>query len=644
MKKLLQIILAVAIVCSSLPIGVFANDGRISVGPLDFDQATTADDIANVITDNGSLFGAEYVILNANGSSAVIEPHNWNNDAGATDIDKQFGTSVAIKNISGWPGIKIMATNVGTENIVTEFSIKKKGTDKTFYCNYISGGDNYVLAFGNNGYVRLCNNDMVKYESDTWYDVKLVFNPKKVYTRLYLKKHGENDYKTYDAFFFYGCDGKAAKNLSGGISQIDLGYLSNGEETTYIDNVSYYTKGVGDVVPSMSSLNDDFSNAISTFDKGNFAVDYAKQWRVENRVSTLNFSTKKVDGKRVLVMNAESGWPLISKLVRDLPEDSTSIIKFGLGRASETTGMYLYFNETATDVFSLSGKNLQVVNSQDSWGGFDAGKISNLELVINRKQKIARVILNTNGRIYMSDLKKFNFDRQIGSIDFMMPGAVGAELYLSDFQYDMLDDNSCKLERAYLESGYSDNSAALDDKIVFEFNQSVAYKFVNGIETIPCTLVAADGSKVECTATMSLTEWNKVIVTPLETLKPNTKYTVEVSGVQGGYDEGTTSANYTFTTAADEFSFAKPVIASDGTITLDAKAYVNQEKPAVLIAAAYDADGNCVEVQYTDIVAKKTNSTISFKPNFSADHKSVSAFVWSDFSAMTPYSEHSESN
>ena len=407
--------------------------------------------------------------------------------------------------------------------------------------------------------------------------------------------------------------------------------------------MSYYTKDVGDATPSMSSLNDDFANGISTFDEGSNADDYARQWRVENRANTdntLKLETKEIDGKKALTMSAAKGYPVITKLVSDLPEDSTSIIKFGLGRAADT-GMYFYIN--GVDMFSLSGNNLYV-SSGDNWGGFNVGKISNFELVINRKQKIARVILNTNGRIYMSDLNKLDFTKQIGSVGFMMPGGSGKELYLSDFQYDITDNNTCKLERAYLESGYSDNSAALDDKIVFEFNQSVAYKFVDGLETIPCTLAAADGNKVECTATMSLTEWNKVIVTPLKTLKPNTKYTVEVSGVQGGYDEGTISASYTFTIAADEFSFAKPVIASDGTITLDAKAYVNQEKSAVLIAAAYDADGNCVEVQYTDIVAKKANGTISFKPNFSADHKTVSAFVWSDFSEMTPYSEQSESN
>ncbi len=640
MKKLLQIILAVAIVCSSLPIGVFANDGKIDSGVLSFDDVADANGILDLLNSIGYKNGGWFNNANAEGKDSKIS---------VVDTDAEFGKSIEIKN-AGYAGLSVAqrgGAGTGRENLAVEFSVKKSDTGTTLGCGLADSI--YPLTFKNDGYINLCGNNIIKYKTNTWYDIKLDFNIEKAYTKLTLREHNGGVWKTYDKFGFANYWNSSAADLSA-FTFIELGYLGTGVETAYIDNIRYYTKDAENITLALS---DDFSQVpdIVDLNSGGQVTDPSNQWAISGTPDSIK--VRQIDGKQALVLETAAGYTTIGKFLDQLqlPEGATSVIKFGLGREDHNTTLSCYVN--ALNDSNKSGyKQLlgfgteEKLTFPDSYNLAD-GKIHNFEFVYNNQKGIARLLTPANGWYYGNDIDGANPN---GSFDFQVPGKTA--IYLSDFRYEVIDSNKCEVKDIKLESGYDKNAAAFDDKVIFEFNQPIidtqsaacreCHLYKGDTEV---TATNSDGNSIPgATVVFNQTEPNKVTVVPQVALEPGTEYKIVMPTLQGGYDESTTSASYTFTTAADEFSFAKPVIADDGTITLDAKAYVNQEKPAVLIAAAYDADGNCVEVQYTDVVAKKTNSIISFKPNFSAAHKSVSAFVWSDFSAMTPYSEHSEAN
>ena len=642
MKKLLQIILAVAIVCSSLPIGVFANDGRIDSGVLSFDDVADAAGILKACNKSG-LEGA--MIENANiderGTISVV------------DVDNEFGKSIQVANGGkGYATLYIVRNFQMNDKVEINFSVKRDSTSAPFGCYMnIGGTECYPMYFGADGYVKLCQESIMEYEANTWYDVKLEFNPMnstQAYMKLYIKKHADSAWNRYGTFSINGYWNVAPKVMNEGVTGIGFISLDDSATTTYIDNIRCKT----DKENVSLALSDDFSQMPDIVaDKS--VTDSTNQWAISGEPNSVKVG--EINGKRALVIDAPAGYTTIGKMIGqlNLPDDTTSIVKFGLGRADQNAKLICYMDAlkgSATKAL-LTFRNDAPGLEKPDYYNLTLGDIHNFEFVYNKQKGLARLLTPANGWYY-GDSDKIAGATLDQSFDFQIVANSPTTIYLSDFRYEVIDSNKCEVKDIKLESGYDKNAAAFDDKVIFEFNQPIidtqsaacreCHLYKGDTEV---TATNSDGNRIPgATVVFNQTEPNKVTVVPQAALEPGTEYKIVMPTLQGGYDESTTSASYTFTTAADEFSFAKPVIASDGTITLDAKAYVNQEKPAVLIAAAYDAGGNCVEVQYTDVVAKKTNSAISFKPSFSVDHKTVSAFVWSDFSAMTPYSEHSESN
>ena len=642
MKKLLQIILAVAIVCSSLPIGVFANDGRIDSGVLSFDDVADAAGILEACNKSG-LEGA--MIENANiderGTISVV------------DVDNEFGKSIQVANGGkGYATLYIVRNFQMNDKVEINFSVKRDSTSAPFGCYMnIGGTECYPMYFGADGYVKLCQESIMKYDANTWYDVKLEFNPMnstQAYMKLYIKKHADSAWNRYGTFSINGYWNVAPKVMNEGVTGVGFISLDDSATTTYIDNIRCKT----DKENVSLALSDDFSQMPDIVaDKS--VTDSTNQWAISGEPNSVKVG--EINGKQALVIDAPAGYTTIGKIISqlNLPDDTTSIVKFGLGRADQNAKLICYMDalKGSATAALLTFRNDAPGLEKPDYYNLTLGDIHNFEFVYNKQKGLARLLTPANGWYY-GDSDKIAGATLDQSFDFQIVANSPTTIYLSDFRYEVIDSNKCEVKDIKLESGYDKNAAAFDDKVIFEFNQPIidtqsaacreCHLYKGDTEV---TATNSDGNSIPgATVVFNQTEPNKVTVVPQVALEPGTEYKIVMPTLQGGYDESTTSASYTFTTAADEFSFAKPVIASDGTITLDAKAYVNQEKPAVLIAVAYDADGNCVEVQYTDVVAKKTNSAISFKPSFSVDHKTVSAFVWSDFSAMTPYSEHSESN
>lgn len=637
MKKFIRVILTVATLCCSLTFGAYA-DGTMDSGLLDFNGVTDTAGIQAVFQGTGYM--AQNVFVNAKSDNTIK----------LIDSEAEFGKSIAINN-EGYAGLCIMAlgdSGMVRDNLAVEFSIKKSSTATTFGCNLenTKNGNAAHPFLLRNGNVQLCGEDVASYDTNTWYDVKLELNPVKDYAVLNLKKHSDDSWNTYVKFGFNNL-WTGSIDMSAGFNKTELGYLGADAETTCVDNIRYYTKEAGEI----TVLKDDFSEVPEIVTDNPYVTDAAKQWRMYNKNKCTSITTKEVDGKQVLAIEAPAGaqYITIGKLIKDLglPEDATSVVKFGLGRNSEKAKFSFMINEGTPEgyviLFMEDAPKLDGGASKVDYYGAETGKIHDFEFVYNKKQGISRVLTPANGRYYGDDV---GVDLT-GSIDFQLAStSADAEVYLSDFSYNVVPDNKCTLKKAYPKSGYDANSAALDDEIIFEFNQPVVQpRNTDGIE---CIIKDAEGNvltkedgKPLGFATFSRTEPNKVTVAPQEVLKPNTKYTVELPNIQGGYDSEATAVSYEFTTADFKYEFGTPVI-ENGTIKVSGKsAYVNPGKKAMIIAAAYDESGKLTGIDSKEITASKAEGeTFEFTPGFGAEYATMKAFVWNGFESITPYAKN----
>ncbi len=632
MKKIMQVILAIAVLCCSAPFCAHA-DGAIDSGVLNFDGVTDAAGIETALKAPGYLLEAAFGNTDDKNTIAPAES------------DAEFGTSIAMHREDRNTGLTVMSVgndNWITDDLVFEFSIKKGSTASSFGCGLRTNGNDasYIFAFRNNGYVQLCGKDMVQYDADTWYDVKLEYHPEKSYALLYLKKHGEENYNTYRSVFAKDYWGIQQKNLTDGYTKIEIGYLGGEPETAYIDNIRYYTTNIGTV----TLISDDFSSVPETVTDNSAVTDYTKQWRLYGG-DKCTLETAQVDGKNVLAINAQGGWVTIGKLINELqlPEDTTSIVKFGIGRNDENASVFFSLDVDGSNVKQVFyfQKDAPKLAGTDYYNAA-TGKILNFEYVYNKKQGISRVLTPASGtgRYFGNDVNAV----LSGSIDFQIAaGDNPTTVYLSDFAYDALDDNKCKLLNASLLSGNAGASAALDDQIIFEFNQPIV--LTNNVSSngwdIECILKDAENNEIKCVVYPSQTEPNKLTAIPQEMLKPGTEYTVTLPKVQGGYDsEITADTSYTFTTADFKYEFGQPIM-EDNTIKVNAKSAYISGKNAVIVAAAYDASGRLTGFDSMPVSATKADGeTFVFTPEFKAPYTTVKAFVWSDLENIKPYAKN----
>ena len=638
MKKFMQVLLAIAIVCSSVTLGVYADDavGKIDSGVLDFNDVTDANGILDLLNSIGYKNGGWFNNANAEGKDSKIS---------VVDTDAEFGKSIEIKN-AGYAGLSVAqrgGAGTGRENLAVEFSVKKSDTGTTLGCGLADSI--YPLTFKNDGYINLCGNNIIEYKTNTWYDIKLDFNIEKAYTKLTLREHNGGAWKTYDKFGFVNYWSGNADNMAA-FTCIELGYLGGGEETAYIDNIRYFTKDAENITLALS---DDFSQ-VPEIVSDSAVTDPAHQWAISGRTNSVKVG--QINGKQALIIDAPAGYTTIGKMIGqlNLPDDTTSIVKFGLGRADQNAKLICY-----TDALKGSATTALLTFRNDAPGlekpdyyNLTLGDIHNFEFVYNKQKGIARLLTPANGWYYGDNISGAMLDQ---SFDFQIVANSPTTVYLSDFRFELIDTNKCEVKDIKLESGYDKNAAALDDKVIFEFNQPIidtqkaacreCRLYENGTE------VTATNDKGETISgariILNQTEPNKITVAPQVVLKPNTEYRIEMPTLQGGYDEGTTSVSYSFNTTDSSFEFGQPTIDADGTVKVSGKsAYINEAngKGAVIIAAAYDNAGRMVELKYKEIKATK-EETFEFKPEFTAEHSSVKAFVWSSLQGVMPYSKSS---
>lgn len=627
-KKLITVLTAIAVFGCSLPLFAYADENGIDTGLLDFETVTGAAGITAAFRDTGYLNPGDDVILNANNSSveSKIETVTWTDDA-----DKDFGTSIAIRNKSGYPTLRVMsggAAGTVTDNFVLSFSLKKEKTDSSFAFVMYIGGDKFPLAFANSGYVNLCGKETARYEADTWYDAELKFNPSKAYMRFSFKKHSDSVWNTYDAFFTKDLF-ESPVDTTGGFSRIEIGYISAVDEAAYMDNIRYYTVGAEDIVPSMSSLNDDFSELPSTYTNGTTPDDYAKQWRTGNFNSSHRLECTEVDGARALALCGNSGYGFIGKPMPELPEDTTSIIKFGLGVSTENATVYFIVNNTDTSLFSLSGGSLIVENDvKERFEGFEAGKIHSLQFVYNRKKQIARLILPSGDIV---NLPKFNFSKELGSVDFQLITSTDAKLYLSDFRYDIAGD-TFDVTNKYAKSGFE--TANLDDTIVFGYSQIISED-----SGITCEIREKGAAEyTPCTAEIKL---DKIEIKP-EIMKPDTEYEIRVNGAKSIFEIYAPEESYSFKTADFDINAAAPKM-NDGKISAFIYSAYSNAAPVSVIALTSDDKGNLLEAaDFTVYADQREGKEYTVTPSFTLPYKSVKLFVWDNIINACAYSPSAE--
>ena len=624
MKRILSLLTLIAVICCSVTFGAYADDtdGGFDTGVLDFNDAADINSALAQLNGTGYMSGAEVQNANSAGRGTVS----------VADVGGEFGKSIDITNGGdGYATLRIMGAPTIKGNVAVGFSIKKGGTGETFGCAMKIGTDSYPLIFEADGYVYLCNNKMVKYEPDTWYDAELAFSPinaKKAYMRFSVKKHGDSKQNTYDTFFINGFWSAVPGNMTAGVVNIDFVYLGKNEETTYIDNVRCYTKGAEKITQTMNSMNDDFSEMPSFSHEDNNLTDYAKQWRTYNLLKNdCILDCKEVDGRQVLSIGAggrTANYVTIGKLIRDLPEDTTSVIKFGLGMSNTSASAGLVTNDGDASIFNFASA---LSGSGGTWGGFEAGKIYDFQYVYNKKLGVSRILLSADGNIYEADT-----GTELGrSIDFQFNIPIGSEVYLSDFRYDIAGDG-CAVTNQYIKSGFE--TANLDDTIVFEYDRTISDK-----SAVVCEIREKGETEYRsCAAEIKL---DKIEIKP-EIMKTDTEYEVRVSGAESIFGTPAAEASYSFKTADFDVKAEAPTMDGGKISAFICSAYSNA-KPVSVIALTADGSGNLLESENFTVEANaREGKEYILTPSFDKQYSTLKLFIWDDILNATAYSPSAE--
>ena len=658
MKKIMQAILTLAVFCFIISFGVYAN-GNIDSGVLDFeDNIIDEASLETYLQNTGWL--SESAFENANNASvdndSTIEPFVWSSGYEA----EEFGTSVRIKRNSRNSALRVLGLGSGsiTDNVTIEFSIKKTdNSNSQFVCEIRtvrsangSSDSEYPLIFRNNGYVNLCGNDMVRYNAGVWYDVKLEINLHKAYTRLYLNEHLKSTWDAYDAFFVKDVSGNQINyDLSRGFVRIQLGYIGGENAETYVDNIRYYTKNTGDMTPTMNSFSDDFSGEPSywQYQNGESANDYAKQWRGENLIApgvVTSVRNKKIPDydKNVMTLGVNvspgyASYATLGKHTYAVAENAASDIKFGFGKSEEASQaqVHLIFDDgSSASVVNLYENELYCMGSSVSGIKILPGKIYECEIIYSRQKKTARLLFDTDSERRMIDL---NLDaaKPIVRVDFQIVTRVSAELYVSDFRYDIAGDIFTETNK-YIKSGFE--KANLDDTAVFKYNYTIKTADMNDF----AVSINKNGEAAEEDYTLKF-DGNWLFIT-FDKLEKNSVYDVTVSGVEDLLGNQAEPCTLSFATADFDVKASKPVF-EENTIKFNAKSSFGKGNAALIIAAGYDSDGALVEIVYEPItVTKRNGEDFDITPKFKKNPAAVRAFIWSDFVNVIPYGESAANN
>ena len=618
MKRIISLLTAIALLCSSLIFTVYADDADegFDTGVIDFNDAGDINAALSQLNGTGYMSGAEVQNANMAGRGTVS----------VADLGGEFGKSIEIKNGGdGYATLRVMAAPIIKGNVSVGFSIRRTALDMAFSCAMKIGSDSYPLIFNTNGYVELCGNPMVKYEADTWYDVELAFNPisaKKAYMRLSMKKHGDDRWNTYDTYFMKGFWDAVPSNMTAGVNNIDFVYIGNLDEITYIDNIRCYTKGAENITQTMNSMNDDFSELPSFSHNDNNLTDYARQWRTYNFSDRCDASLKTVDGRQVMALSGRSGaamYVTLGKIVRGLPDDTTSVIKFGLGFSDTSTTGMLITNDANNVLFNFASA---ISGSGGDWGGFEPNRIYDFQYVYNKSLGVSRILLAADDGMYETDAAS----QLSQSIDFQFNIPSGAEVYLSDFRYDIAGDG-CSVTDSYIKSGH--DTANLDDAIVFAFDQTIS-----GKSNLVCEVrESGETAYKPCTAAVKL---DMVEVEP-GIMKPDTEYEVRLSGAQSIFGTPAAEATHNFRTVDFDIEANAPVM-NGSDVTVFVKSAYSKGAPVSVIALAQDADGNPTEAIDSTVTAdSREGAQYKVSPKFSEPYSSVRLLVWDGIAEATAY-------
>lgn len=681
MKKLITSVIAAAICLLTAQIATFAIGD--DTGIVDFNELMQHGYNEEAVTEmkaylkertgNAYIGSANTDYTNGTGR---IYPYKWD-ETTESEYAQEFGTSIRFDRGSANGNLFFYNDKINGSS-VTEFAIMK--TDNSRFVlelriDKTGGGDSGVnmLEFGAGNEIKTFDGQKIAtYETNKWYDVRYIYNCQSAYARIGIKEHGAEEYNYYDGFYL-----NPAHNYSAGVSRITLTwYNGSNASTAYIDNLRVQRLSDA-VVPTLNSYGDDFEGELIYL---NTPSDWTKEYRGWNINGTdctaKNTEVPELSGAdgKVLKLDIRASSSKTVQLGRKpFAEAKTPRvfhdIKFKIGGgkndASNThdgsyKGLYVYTANSDGSkkgenwLFGLMNDTLQICDYYDGAAHnrnipikVHPDKLYDCEFIYDAENRIARVSLTgENGRQVVTDIRNEKVfgteDGTWANLSYVVLSLRGANCcaYFDDFKWNIHQNGLFEAGESNLLSGL-DNSANMDESVVFNFNQTI-----NGSDEglADAIVTVKEGDEAVAAPTYRFKSFGNAVAVNFKELDPNTCYTVSISGVKNlaGEDIINEPTEKTFTTNQYDVlvTGGKPTVDAEGNASATMSAAYSEGKNVKMISAAYDENGILTEVICENKTIERTPAVFSVsKDLFTKNFSYVCSYIWSDFTTLIPFSE-----
>lgn len=648
MKKLLSILLSVALLVTLTP-QVFAS--------------TTLTSYANVMSDRVWTFSEfddvkKYGLLNNTSDTSTIELAEYTNSDGETDD--------AIKIVKGGSNVNmnfLHVNNVSYDELKVKFDFLISSKDVMLRFVFREGAQDYthkILSIQANNIYFL--NQLVgtnKHQPNTWYNVEMSFNIPEGYGQLKYKAQSETEYTVCNVLANAASDtnnnvgcfyGKSNTNRLG------IGLMS-GTAADYLLIDNYY-QNEADVKPQILPT-DDFSNGISTYEKGNFNADWmhAEQYELNgNQVLKMYADTLGTENNRNTNLNITL--PTVPMVAAAQDTNYHFSYKFGgetkghIGASIKTKSgagyKEIFPAKYAVGTMYLFGGLTDITDGaiNISKQGFvigDATTLYDVEAVYNPSTgKMTSVITDAEGKqfigTYNGDTISGNPERFAFRNHIVKNDAPVA--YFDDFGIGTLNSNGPEFDEdeSGVLSGYKD-AANLDETVVFVYDRTINQQaLAEAVVTLNDNVLSSDDYTIT-------SKGNKVMVS-FDGLTKNTNYTLKLQNVKDIISNTNNEiAQISFKTADGDFTLENLNLSDDGVLSVASTNYYTEGKPVVLILAIYNKELTMLKnVQAVTFTADSRNKVLSYDFSELLENKEsddvIKGFVWTDINTKTPYLEN----
>jgi len=553
------------------------------------------------------------------------------------------------------------------------------------YLRLIFRGNNtdYEVVQYNGGNIKLLtptanisNTDKVEtvcgFDKDTWYDNEIIVDVTKNYLHYRIKKHSdpESEWKEYDAL-------STRLNDFTYTNRIGIGFGPSSAGNTYMLIDNYSQQIVTDVVPTLSSYNEEFDadtefttttvSAISDatskvyrkgWYNGGLTNAFAKIENAENNLSVLSVGNTNVSATNT---NVEAYKRLyFNKMPADLIYkfkcDIGGPVDKGYKAITLTLGENADASVNASDstahyniVQIHDGKVSLLVDMEESgklpndeviadFGEIEDGKLYPVECYYNQSNHtIAAIITNGKGQQFTKvRTLSLTSGKDFPAIIRMrnrIPANEKSKAYFDNFEMDLINDRTQSFKSSELLSGDT-NTSNLDETVLFNY-----HSYIDPSKLDNAALnVKINGKTAEKGEDYTLVVDGKKLLVKFKELPVNAECSLDINSVKGIFDGTQTTKNDISFKTSPFVATATTPLHENNILKAKVNSFLTTGTPIVLIAAVYSADGKTLEaVKSTSVFAKSRDAEITVDlSGINTNGKVIKGYVWDSLKTLKP--------